>query len=214
MVMAAILPFSHDLGLYYFEVRAVQRGQVLHFASEFRGIALKAYFGIEAEPIPYTWGERCYRLPLFVGELDRIELAPGPQRSFFRLCFEGIPLIERASPHEQFLEPTVSALFAKKLSDVVKIIGQEFASEVQSEGLAEIELSLVWYLEVLVAVANVVWQFVQIIAEFGVVINLAGVRTQKRFMFVSAASGHEFEGLVYVSKADEQSFLSYGAVPV
>jgi hypothetical protein len=121
-------------------------------------------------------------------------------------------LIERIPSLQQVLKSSVSALFAEKLSDVVKVIDEEFTSEIQRERFTEIELSLVWYLQEFVAVANVVWQFVQIVDELGVVINLARLLAQKRFMFASAANGHEFECLLYVSKADAQRSSRVGRV--
>ena len=68
-------------------------------------------------------------------------------------------------------------------------------SEVQGERLAEIELAFVRDLKELVTVADVVGQWAEIVDELGMAINFAGLFAQKRSVLVSAARGHEFEGL-------------------
>ena len=74
---------------------------------------------------------------------------------------------------QQILESGVGAPSAEKLSNVVEVAGQELAGEIQRERLPEIELSLVRYLKEFLAVADVIRQYVQVIAELGMTIELA-----------------------------------------
>ena len=94
---------------------------------------------------------------------------------------------------QQILEFGVGAPAAEKLPNVVEVVGQELAGEVQRERLPEIELSLVRYLQEFVAVVDVIRQYVQVVAELGMTIELAGLLAQKGLMLVSAASADEFK---------------------
>jgi hypothetical protein len=64
-------------------------------------------------------------------------------------------------------------------SNVVEVAGQELAGEIQRERLPEIELSLVRYLKEFLAVADVIRQYVQVVAEPGMTIELARLLAQK-----------------------------------
>ena len=94
---------------------------------------------------------------------------------------------------QQILESGVGAPAAEKLPNVVEVVGQELAGEVQRERVPEIELSLVRYLQEFVAVVDVIRQYVQVVAELGMTIELAGLLAQKRLMLVSAAGADEFK---------------------
>jgi hypothetical protein len=76
---------------------------------------------------------------------------------------------------------------AETSSNVVEVAGQESAGEVQRERLAEIEFSLVRYLEEFLAAADVIRQFVQVIGEFGTPIDLARLLARKGLMLAPAA---------------------------
>jgi hypothetical protein len=140
--------------------------------------------------------------PLFVADLYRIKIAPHPQCSFLGFCLEIVPLIERAPSIQQILESGVGAPSAEKLSNVVEVVGQKLAGEVQRERLAEIEISLVGYLEEFLAVVDVIRQYVQVVAELGMTIELARLLAQKGLMLAPAAGADEFEGFPYVLQAD------------
>ena len=94
---------------------------------------------------------------------------------------------------QQILEFGVGTPAAEKLPNVVEVVGQELAGEVQRERLPEIELSLVRYLQEFVAVVDVIRQYVQVVAELGMTIELAGLLAQKGLMLVSAAGADEFK---------------------
>ena len=66
---------------------------------------------------------------------------------------------------QQILESGVGTPAAEKLPNVVEVVGQELAGEVQRERLPEIERSLVRYLQEFVAVVDVIRQYVQVVAE-------------------------------------------------
>src|SRR6202040_1151599 len=102
---------------------------------------------------------------------------------------------------KQILEPGVGAPSAEKLSNVVEVAGQELAGEIQRERLPEIELSLIRYLKEFLAVADVIRQYVQVVAELGMTIELARLLAQKGFMLAPAAGADEFEGSQYVLQA-------------
>jgi hypothetical protein len=72
------------------------------------------------------------------------------------------------------------------------------AGEVQRERLPEIELSLVWYLEEFLGVVDVIRQYVQVVAELGMTIELARLLAQKGLMLAPAGGGDEFEGFPYL----------------
>jgi hypothetical protein len=55
---------------------------------------------------------------------------------------------------QQILESGVGSPSAEKLPNVVEVVGQEFAGEVQRERPPEIELPLVRYFEEFLAVAR------------------------------------------------------------
>ena len=84
-----------------------------------------------------------------------------------------MPLIEHAPSIQQILESGVGSPSAENLPNVVKVAGQELAGEVQRERLPEIELSLVRYGEEFLAVVDVIRQYVQVVAELGMTIELA-----------------------------------------
>ena len=111
-------------------------------------------------------------------------------------------MIERATSIQQILESGVGAPSAEKLSNVVEVVGQKLAGEVQRERLAEIEISLVGYLEEFLAVVDVIRQYVQVVAELGMIIELARLLAQKGLMLAPAAGSDEFEGFPYVLQAD------------
>jgi hypothetical protein len=67
----------------------------------------------------------------------------------------------------------------------------------------EIELPLVRYLEEFLAVADVIRQYAQVIAEPGMTIELARLPAQKGLMLAPAAGADEFEGFLYVLQADK-----------
>ena len=75
------------------------------------------------------------------------------------------------------------------------------AGEVQRERLPEIELSLVRYLEEFLTVADVIRQFVRVVPELGMTIELARLLAQKGLMLVPAVGADEFEGFQYVLQA-------------
>src|SRR3984893_3138520 len=76
------------------------------------------------------------------------------------------------------------------------------ADEVQRERLPEIELSLVRYVEEFLAVADVIRQYVRVVPELGMIIELARLLAQKGLMLVPAVGADEFEGFQYVLQAD------------
>jgi len=94
---------------------------------------------------------------------------------------------------QQILESGVSTPAAEKLPNVVEVVGQEFTGEVQREGLPQIEIFPVWYLEEFLVVVDVIRQYVQVVAELGMTIELAGLLAQKGLMLVSAARADEFK---------------------
>src|SRR5258707_9198233 len=86
-----------------------------------------------------------------VYDLYRVELAPFAQRLFCGFRFEIIPALEDVSSYHQsskfpvgasFAEP-VGASFAEDVSDLIEIVRQKLAREVQHHRLAETELSFV-----------------------------------------------------------------------
>jgi len=81
------------------------------------------------------------------------------------------------------------------LPNVVKVAGQELAGEIQRERLPEIELSLVRYGEEFLAVVDVIRQYVQVVAELGMTIELARLLAQKGLMLAPAVDADEFEGV-------------------
>ena len=86
------------------------------------------------------------------------------------------------------------------MPNVVKVAGQELAGEIQRERLPEIELSLVRYGEEFLAVVDVIRQYVQVVAELGMTIELARLLAQKGLMLAPAAGADEFERFPYVLK--------------
>jgi hypothetical protein len=68
-----------------------------------------------------------------VTDLDRIEIAPHPQRSFLRIRFEIVPPIECTPSLQQILESCVSASFPENLLKTTDVVWQELAGEVQHE---------------------------------------------------------------------------------
>ena len=141
-------------------------------------------------------------LPLSVGEYYRIELAPFSQRSFRRFLLEIVPLLEHLPSGQQVLEIGISASPAEHSPHLVEISWQDLAGEVQRERLPEIELPLIRYLEEFLAVADVIRQYVQVVAELGMTIELARLPAQKGLMLVPAVGADEFEGFQYVLQAD------------
>jgi hypothetical protein len=134
------------------------------------------------------------RPPLFVADLYGIEIAPRPQGSFLGFRLEIVPLIERVPQSQQFLESGIGAPSAEKLPNLVKVVGQELAGEVQRERLPEIELSLVRDWEEFLAVVDVIRQTVQIVAELGMIIELPRLQAEKSLMLLAAVGADEFEG--------------------
>ena len=103
---------------------------------------------------------------------------------------------------QQILESGVGTPTAEKLPNVIEVARQEFTGEVQRERLPEIELPLVRYLEEFLVVVDVIRQYIQIVAELGMPIELAGLLAQKGLMLVLAARADEFERFLYVLQAD------------
>jgi hypothetical protein len=103
---------------------------------------------------------------------------------------------------QQILEPAVGSPPAEKSPNVIEVGGQEFTGELQREQPSEIELSLVRYLEEFLVVVYVIGQYVQVVAELGMPIELAGPFAQKGLMLVPAARADEFERFLYVFQAD------------
>ena len=99
---------------------------------------------------------------------------------------------------QQILEFGVGTPTAEKLPNVIEVARQEFTGEVQRERLPEIELPLVRYLEEFLVVVDVIRQYIQIVAELGMPIELAGLLAQKGLMLVLAARADEFERFLYV----------------
>src|ERR1700732_2845879 len=132
-----------------------------------------------------------------------MKIAPHPPCSFLGFRLEIVPLIEHAPSTQQILESGVGAPSAEKLSNVVEVAVQELASEVQRERLPEIELPLVRYLEEFLAVADVIRQYVQVVAELGMTIELARLLAQKGFVLAPTTGADEFEGSQYVLQADQ-----------
>ena len=89
---------------------------------------------------------------------------------------------------QQILESGVGTPAAEKSPNLIEVAGQEFTGKVQRERLPEIELSLVRYLEEFLAIVDVIRQFVQVVAELGMPIELAGLFAQKGLMLVPATS--------------------------
>jgi hypothetical protein len=77
-----------------------------------------------------------------IGELDRIELAPFAQGAFRGFRFEIVPALEHISSDQQRSKFLVGATLAEDVSDLVEIIGQEFARKIQCQWFAEIEVTL------------------------------------------------------------------------
>jgi hypothetical protein len=115
---------------------------------------------------------------------------------------------ERAPLIQQILESGVGSPSAEKLPNVVEVVGKEFAGEFQRERLAEIELFLVRYLEEFLGVIDIVWQYVQVVAELGITIELAGRLAQKGLMLAPAGGGDEFKRFLYVLEPNPQGFLA------
>jgi hypothetical protein len=80
------------------------------------------------------------------------------------------------------------------LPNLIKVAGQELASEVQRKRLSEIKLSLVRDWEEFLAVVDVIRQTVQVVAELGMIIELARLLAEKSLMLLPAAGADEFEG--------------------
>src|SRR5580704_1207582 len=87
-----------------------------------------------------------------VGECYRIELAPFSQRTDRRFLLEIVPLLEYVPAGQQALEAGISSSPAEHLPHLVKVFRLDLPGEVQREGLAEIELLLVRYLQVLLII--------------------------------------------------------------
>jgi hypothetical protein len=102
-------------------------------------------------------------------------------------------LIEHVPSIQQILEFGVGAPSAEKLPNAVEVAGQELAGEVQRERLSEMELSLVRYGDEFLAVVDVIRQYVQVVAELGMTIELARLLSQKGLMLAPAAGADEFE---------------------
>jgi hypothetical protein len=103
-------------------------------------------------------------------------------------------LIERVPPRQQLLELGIGAPSAEKLSNFVEAAGQELAGEVQGERLPKIELSLVRDWEEFLVVVDVIRQTVQLVAELGMIIELARLLAEKSPMLIPAAGTDKFEG--------------------
>ena len=102
-------------------------------------------------------------------------------------------MIEHAPSIQQIFEFGVGAPSAEKLPNAIEVAGQELAGEVQRERLPEIELSLVRYGEVFLAVVDVIRQYVQVVAELGMTIELARLLAQIGLMLAPVADADEFE---------------------
>ena len=131
----------------------------------------------------------CYtNFAALVADLYGIKLAPHLQGAFLGFRLESIPLIEHAPSIQQILEFGVGAPSAENLPNVVKVVGQKLAGEVQRERLPEIELSLVRYGEEFLAVVDVIRQYVQVVAELGIDLPLI-LWTPDQAAWRSACSG-------------------------
>jgi hypothetical protein len=84
------------------------------------------------------------------------------------------------------------------LPDIVEVTGQEFAGKCQCQRLAEIKLFLIRYRDVFIAVVDIVGHYVEIVAELGLIIELARLLAQKGLMLAPATGGDEFEGFMEV----------------
>ena len=67
------------------------------------------------------------------------------------------------------------------------VVGQELANEVQDQGLAQVEFCLVRYFGVFLVV-DIIGQFVDRIAKFGMPIDLARLPVDKGLMLAEAAA--------------------------
>ena len=141
-------------------------------------------------------------MPTSVAELYRIELAPLPQRAILGFRLEIVPPIEHAPVLQQIPESGVGAAPAENLPNLVEVVGQKFAGEVQRQRLAEIELPLVGDPEVFVVVLDAVRQFLDIIQELGMPMDLARLLAQKGLVLAHAVAADELEGQHDVLEAD------------
>ncbi|WP_348628750.1 hypothetical protein [Mesorhizobium sp. M2A.F.Ca.ET.017.03.2.1] len=110
-----------------------------------------------------------------------------------RIRFESVPLIECTPSLQQIFESGVRASFAEDFLNVTDVVLKKLTGEVQHERLAQVEFFLVRYLDVFVAVVDIVRQFIQITREFGMPIKRAGLLAQTRLMFSHAPRTDEFE---------------------
>jgi hypothetical protein len=154
-------------------------------------------------PSPFRSTGLSKEAPILVADFHRIKIAPHSQCSVLGFRLEIVPLTERASLLQQILESGVGTPSAEKLSNVVEIAGQELTGEVQRDRLSEIEISLVRYWQKFLGVVDVIRQYVEVIAELGMTIELARLLAQKNLMLAPAGGADEFEGFPYVLQADK-----------
>src|SRR5262249_34282511 len=140
-------------------------------------------------------------------EIDPVLRAPLPQSRLLGVVREIVPPFEDAPPRQQILISVVSTPSAEDVANFVVVVGQELTSETQDQRLAEIELSLIRNRNIFL-VADIVGQFLVVVAELGVPIDLARLPVEIGFILAHAAAAHEFEGELEVRKVDRHSATS------
>jgi hypothetical protein len=116
-----------------------------------------------------------------------------------------VPLIERASLDELFVEPGISASTSEYISNLLEVGRQKSRDEIHYERLAEIELSLVEYWDVFFGVVDVIRQLFVIVQGFGMPVNLARSLADVGLILSALANAGEFESQLEIRPFDAHS---------
>jgi hypothetical protein len=127
--------------------------------------------------------------------VDFVFITPSLQRSFGRVLFEGIPVLENATVVKKVLEAAVSPTLVEVAEHSVKFPGQVLLSERQRDLSAEVQLVLVRQRQISVRHFEVLGDFFLEIDDIGDKVEGAAIEVDERSAFQGRAGACEFEGV-------------------